>query len=283
MQTLTEIKSLLSSRGIRPKHRFGQNFLHDHNQLRKLTESAALTVSDTVLEIGPGTGTLTESLMETGARVVVCDIDPDMLAIVTEHVAPRFESDRLHIVEGDCLASKRSINPELFSHVAGRFKLVANLPYQITSPLIATLLTQHWSESAPCCCDGIFITVQREAADRILSDCGTKDYGPLAILASILCDRKRIAQLPPSCFWPAPKINSSMIALRPKKLALQLDTVKMASVLAQGFQNRRKQIRSAFRGMQDWPIGIEPTMRPEQITPEQWITLFHCVMNAADG
>ncbi len=277
MQTLSQIKMLLARQGVRPKHRLGQNFLHDQNQIRRLVESGEIARGDLVLEIGPGTGTMTEAILERGAEVVACEIDGDMVAILRSHVVPSFGEGRVRIVEGDCLQSKRSLNDVLFQELDRPFKLVSNLPYQITSPLIATLLLQHWEHRTRYYCEGIFVTVQREAADRLLAVRRTKDYGPLAILVSLLTESERIGNLPPSCFWPEPKVRSSMIALRPKIFDIvdqSIDIIGFSEFLERCFQTRRKQLGSILRGFGDWPEGVVGTMRPEEVEASAWVEMY---------
>ena len=136
MQTLNEIKGLLAQRGVRPRKRLGQHFLHDHNQLRRLVDAAALRPGDLVLEVGPGTGTLTEALLETGAEVVACEIDGVLASIVRDRLG-----DRLCLIEGDCLGRGRRLAEALVAVLGDRpFTLVANLPYQVATRLIVALL-----------------------------------------------------------------------------------------------------------------------------------------------
>ena len=132
MQTLSEIRALLDSRGLRPRKRFGQNFLHDKNQLRRLVDASGVGEGDVVLEVGPGTGTLTEALLERGARVIASEIDEDLAGISEERLG-----DRVTLVRGDCLGGRRTLAPAIVAAIDGRsFTLVANLPYQAASPLM---------------------------------------------------------------------------------------------------------------------------------------------------
>ncbi|MGA1393848.1 MAG: ribosomal RNA small subunit methyltransferase A, partial [Phycisphaerales bacterium] len=171
MQSLSEIKAILSERGLRPRHRFGQNFLIEPMHLRRLVEAASIAAGDAILEVGPGTGTLTEELLASGARIVASEIDRDLASLLRE----RF-GDVIQLVEGDVLSAKRSIAAEVTGSMGGReFKLVSNLPYQIASPLLAILA------SDPRCL-GCFVTVQREVADRLGAGPGKSDYGPLSVV-----------------------------------------------------------------------------------------------------
>ncbi len=169
MQTLSEIRSILAERGLRPKRRLGQHFLHDKNILAKLVDAAKLQDGELVLEIGSGTGTLTEALIEAGAEVVTCEIDSELASIIED----RF-SDCVRLIRSDCLDAHRRLNPQIVDALGDQpFKLVANLPFQIASPLMCALLIDHPT------CTGQFVTIQKEVADRLLAKPGTKAYGPL--------------------------------------------------------------------------------------------------------
>lgn len=271
MQTLTEIKDLLAARGIRPKHRFGQNFLHDHNQLRKLVEAAGVRTGELVVEVGPGTGTLTETLVEAGAEVIACEIDHDMQAIVRERLG-----SRVTLVEGDCLDGKRSLAPPLVEAIRGRpFVLVANLPYNAASPLMAILAARYPA------CRGQFVTVQREVGDRVRAAPNTRDYGPLTVLLQLLCDVREIAVVKPGSFWPAPDVVSSMIAIvpraeRPFRSDDEID--RFERFTHELFSKRRKQLGSILRhegGREGpWPEGVRPEMRPEALDPPTLLALM---------
>ncbi|MCC6908907.1 MAG: ribosomal RNA small subunit methyltransferase A [Phycisphaerales bacterium] len=276
MQTLSQIRELLAQRDLRPKHRFGQNFLHDQNQLRKLIAAADVRPGELILEVGPGTGTLTEALLEAGAEVVACEIDADMAGIVAEHVTPRFP-DRLTLIETDCLSTKHEIAPEVTAHLRRPFKLVANLPYQIASPLLSTLLID-WVDPAPATpCTGMFITVQREAAERIVSGPRTKQYGVLSVLCQALAEVEMIARLGPQCFWPAPKVDSAMIAIRPRPEPAVHDRRGFAAFLQRLFSSRRKQLGGILGRDCRWPEGIDPSQRPEELSVSQIAALLEAV------
>ncbi len=266
MQTLTEIRSLLAERGLRPKHRFGQNFLHDQNQLRKLLDAAAVESGDLVLEVGPGTGTLTEALVERGAEVIACELDTDLASIVAERLG-----DRIVLIRGDCLGSSRSLNPALTELIAGRpFKLVANLPYQAASPLMSTLALHHRN------CTGQFVTIQREVADRLLASPGTKAYGPLTIIIRACAEIERIGTLSPQCFWPAPEVTSAMVAIRHKAHLPMDDPARFARFVTRLFTKRRKQLGGSLgRDVLERAAipGIDPSLRPEALTVEQIVKL----------
>lgn len=267
MQTLTEIKALLAGRGIRPKHRFGQNFLHDHNQLRKLVEAANVRPGELVLEVGPGTGTLTETLVEAGARVIACEIDLDMQAIVHERLG-----DAVTLIGGDCLDGKRALSAGLLQALGGQpFVLVANLPYNAASPLMAILAARHPE------CRGQFVTVQKEVGDRVRADANTRDYGPLTVLLQLLCEVEEIAVVKPGSFWPAPDVTSAMISLTPRlnRVFVSSDEIdRFERFTHEIFSKRRKQLGAILGREGPWPAGVLPEQRPEVLTPAQVLELM---------
>jgi 16S rRNA (adenine1518-N6/adenine1519-N6)-dimethyltransferase len=264
MQTLSEIKALLTQRGIRPKHRLGQNFLHDQNLLRKLVDASGVGTGDLVLEVGPGTGTLTSALLDLGANVVACELDRDMASIIRDEFG---DDGRLRLLEGDCLASKHRLSDAIIDAVGGRtFRLVANLPYQAASPLIATLLQQHED------CIGMYITIQKEVADRITAQPGGRDYGALTVMCQAMAEIERIAVCPPSCFWPAPKVTSAMIALT-RRFTIDFDPGALAVLTQRLFQKRRKQLGAILGREFPLPDGVGRAWRPEDLSIEQFIEL----------
>lgn len=289
MQTLSEIRQLLADRGLKPKHRLGQNFLHDKNQLTKLVDAADIKPGDLVLEIGPGTGTLTSALLEAGAEVIACELDRDMAAIIRDQFADRMTSETtrgrgpsgggsLRLVEADCLAGSRELNPAIVEAINGRtFKLAANLPYQIASPLMSALLQDHLN------CVGQFVTIQKEVAERLMAKPSTKAYGPLSIIVQAFAEVERLATLSPSCFWPPPEVTSAMVAIRPRTgvgnhFSGADDKRDFARFVTELFTKRRKQLGTVFgRQRTDWPAGITPDLRPEALTVEQCIALWRVV------
>lgn len=257
MQSLSTIRELLAARGIRPKHRLGQNFLHDHNHLRKLLAAAEIAPGELVLEVGPGTGTLTEALVDAGATVVAAELDDDMADIVRERLG-----ERITLVRGDCLDGKHALAPELRTALGGRpFVLVANLPYGAATPLMMTLLTSHPE------CRGQFVTIQREVADRLNALPDRKQYGPLTIMAQSMATIELLGILPPGCFWPAPEVVSAMIAIRPRRDHTIDDPRAFASFVQRLFAMRRKQLGAILGKTFPFPADVNPRQRPETLDP----------------
>ena len=266
MQTLSEIRELLDERGLKPLRRFGQNFLHDQNQLRKLVDAASISPGDLVVEVGPGTGTLTEALLEREARVIAAEIDEGLGDLLRD----RF-GDRIQLIRGDCLASGRKLSIPIKEAIAdSQWTLVANLPYQAASPLMIELLMNHPQ------CKGEYVTIQREVADRLVASPGNRQRGPLGILASTFGEVNRIGDIPASCFWPAPKITSSMVSIRPKSPRPDLDGNAFARFISRLFAQRRKQLGRIFGRDTQLPEGIDPIWRSEVLSDQQLIELFRC-------
>lgn len=284
-QSLSEIRALLAAHGLQPQHRFGQNFLIDLNLLRKLPAAADVHPSDVILEVGPGTGSLTEILLETGARVVACEIDRGLAALLRERLSDR---PNFTLVEGDALATKHTLHPELLGTLrreqvatGGVWKLVANLPYQIATPLLVELLQLDPPPAVLCA------TIQKEVGERIAAAAGTSAYGTLSVVAQTLATSERIAVLPPSAFWPAPQVDSLMIKLtpRPRSDTGVTDPAAFARTVQRAFSQRRKMLRRILR---DWPVddvdavcasaGLDARARPEQLAPADWRRLHAAVL-----
>ncbi len=262
MQSLKEIKEVLAARGLAPRHSLGQNFLIDHNLLRKLVASASVAPGDLVLEVGPGTGTLTGVLLESGCHVVACELDRGLSQYLREVHGP---NPRFTLVEGDCLTRARALNESVAASLADRaFTLVANLPYGAATPLIVTLLKDH-----PACA-ALHVTVQREVGERLRAPPGSRDYGPLSVLATCLSNVEAVANAPPECFWPRPEVHSAMLSLRRRIDPPPVPPAHLFEVAVALFSNRRKQVGRALSalGLTPIPEWIDPTQRAEDLPPE---------------
>lgn len=266
VQTLTQIKELLASRGLSPRHRLGQNFLCDHNLIRRLVDESGVRSGDLVLEIGPGTGTLTEELLDRGCRVVACELDAGLAALLRDRFAPAIASGALRLVEADCLDGKSSLNPMVVNALGDeQFRLVANLPYGAASAVMANLAL-----SFPRCL-GQYVTIQREVGERVRAKPGTKDYGELGVVVQSVCMVRRIALLRPECFWPRPEVTSEMCAIEPLPpgRVLTRDPARLAATCRRLFTQRRKQLGTILGRGTALPEGIDASWRPERLTIAQ--------------
>lgn len=284
MQTLTQIRELLDRAGHGPKKSLGQNFLTDHNLINKLLDAAELQPGETVLEIGPGTGTLTEGLLDRGVRVLACELDTELSHVLRETIGAT-HPDRFTLIEGDCLAGKRAMNAEVVAALGDEpFKLVANLPYHAATPLMLTLMTRHPN------CMGQFTTIQTEVVDRLNGKPGTKEFGSISVVAQHLGKVERIAKLPPECFWPRPDVTSAMMAWR-RDPSIPTDPawwIRLADITQTLFQSRRKQLGKPVKQLAgadiEWPQGVEPTQRIEDLGVDAMVALARAIDRVrADG
>ncbi len=258
------IKSLLRGLGHRPNKGLGQNYLIDGNILGIIVEAAQIAETDRLLEIGPGLGALTQALLATGAPLTAIEKDPAMAL----HIDHTFKG--VNLLEEDVLDVDLS---NLFAD--GINKIVANLPYAVGSRFIVNAL-----EANPLPEKMVFM-VQKEVADRLTAQPGSKAYGPLAIWSQLNYEVKNIKNVSPNCFMPAPKVWSAVVRFekRAAPLAEVKDYAAFKRLVKTTFTQRRKQIGSNLRknlpeffpGLEN--AGIEPATRPEQITIEQWAAL----------
>lgn len=281
-QTLAEIRSLLQRHGLAPRHRLGQNFLIDLNLMRKLVAAAEVGPADVVLEVGPGTGSLSEILLETGARLIAVELDRGLHGLLAERLS---SNPRLMLLQGDALDSKHALNPAMLEAwrtqtpgAGGARKLVANLPYQIATPLLMELLVQDSPQVGRMC-----VTIQREVGQRLRAEPRSEAYGPASIVTQSLARVETIATLPPEVFWPRPKVSSLMLDIRPLPAdARSVDEpAAFAAFVRAAFLHRRKTLRYAARSWENpaaerilEALGISPNWRPEQVAPVQWRACF---------
>jgi len=283
MQTLTEIRELLAMAGHEPKKALGQNFLIDHNLIRKLVDASGVSAGDLVLEVGPGTGALTVELLERGCRVIACELDQDFVRVLRETLVEQFP-DQLTLFEGDCLASKRAIHLSLIESIADRpFKLVANLPYHAATPLMLALMTRHPN------CTGMFTTIQHEVVERFGASPGSKAFGSISIIAQCIGEVSTIAKLSPGCFWPSPKVGSAMMRwVRDEESRSVGDAgwwATMGDMVQTLFQMRRKKLSGSIKGLTkdpiDWPNGVTGDDRIDGLTPRQALALCLAIHKAS--
>jgi 16S rRNA (adenine1518-N6/adenine1519-N6)-dimethyltransferase len=226
-----------------PRRRFSQNFLVDPNYAGRIVQAIDPQPGDTVVEIGPGQGALTERLIERAGRVVAIEIDRDL----ARELRARFSADRLMLHEGDALEFD-------FSALGDDLRVVGNLPYNISSPLLFHLL-----DFAPGLRD-VTVMLQREVVDRMTAKPATPDYGRLTVMLQSQFKISRLFNVPPGAFRPAPKVESAVVHLAPLRATAPpiADRELFARVVKAAFGQRRKTLRNAVSALADAPVSIPP-------------------------
>jgi len=279
-QTKKEIQAHLDTAGSQPRHRFGQNFMIDQNLVRLIAAAGEIAPGDVVIEVGPGTGTLTEELLASPAgKVITVEIDRDLAKMLREKFSaePKFV-----LIEGDALAGKRELNQTLVEAsgllplpaeegTRRSVKLVANLPYNIASPLVIELLIAGVTTLA--------FTVQKEVADRLVAKANDDAYGSISVMSQLLGEVELMRTLPPQAFWPAPKIDSALVRIRRRDQLGNL-ALPFSKFLQQLFSARRKTLRKALT-QADYnadaiiaALALDPQARPETLDPQTLLAVF---------
>ena len=261
--------------------KFGQNFLIDTHVLDKIIEESHITKDDFVLEIGPGIGTMTQYLCENAREVAAVEIDKNLIPILADTLSAY---DNVEVINEDIL--KVDINRLAQEKNGGRpIKVVANLPYYITTPIIMGLFESH----VPI--DSITIMVQKEVADRMQVGPGTKDYGALSLAVQYYAKPEIVANVPPNCFMPRPNVGSAVIRLtRHSAPPVQVENEKlMFRLIRASFNQRRKTLANGLGNAPDIPLskteiqesieelGVPVTIRGEVLTLEQFAKLSNIV------
>ena len=257
--------------------KFGQNFLIDPHVLDKIIEAAEVTKDDFILEIGPGIGTMTQYLADSAREVTAVEIDDALIPILKDTLK---EWDNVNVIHGDIL--KTDIRKIADEKNQGRpIKVVANLPYYITTPIIMGLFESH----VPI--DSITIMVQKEVADRMQVGPGTKDYGALSLAVQYYAKPEIVANVPPNCFMPRPKVGSAVIRLtRHEQCPVEVEDEKfMFRVIRASFNQRRKTLANGLNNAPDIQVskediakaleelGVGASIRGETLTLEQFARL----------
>ena len=256
----------LEEGGFAPKKRLSQNFLTDPNILRKIIKTAEVNENDLVLEIGAGPGILTEALLETGAKVIAIEIDTRFA-----NELPRLNNGNLEVIEADIL----KVNFVKLLQNRGPVKIVANLPYHLTSPILGKILLHPELFSSST------IMVQKEVADRICGKVRTKNYSPLTLFIQFYSEVTARFEVSRNCFYPKPNVDSSVVPVDLKTPAA-VDKEKLFSIIHTAFQQRRKMLRGSLSKLAPKPeieailkkIGSHEGARPEELSLEQFIQLF---------
>jgi len=289
MQTKSQIRELLEKSGIKPNKRFGQNFLIDLNLMKLLADAAEIQKTDVILEAGCGTGSFTAIMAERAGKIIAVEIDHNLYPIAKEQLS---EFQNINLLNADILEGKNTINEQVTNMLSlahkdfqGRILLVANLPYNVATPVMMNLITGKIKA------DAMFVTIQKEVAERMKALPGTSDYGALSIIMQALGDVKIIRILKPSVFWPRPQVDSAFVKyVRSKEKCDRIPDVELFTKIVHVFLNhRRKTIHACSRldeakviESDQWDeiftqCSINPKERPDQILPEKYIAMACCI------
>jgi 16S rRNA (adenine1518-N6/adenine1519-N6)-dimethyltransferase len=266
---LSEVKQTLAQANIQLTKSLGQNFMHDGNQLRRIIRAAELTVSDRVLEVGPGLGPLTNLLLEEAGEVLAIEKDQRLV----EFLRQRFRDQaRLRLVHADALEYLRHRSSEWSD-----WKLVANLPYSVASRLLVELAKSNEGPGR------IVVTLQLEVARRMVAQAGDPDYGLLALLIQLRYCPAGLFKIPATCFYPEPEVDSACVILvrRTQPLLPPQQHGLFDQIIARSFSQRRKMMLKLLK--QDWPLealshafaqlNLSPQIRAEAVSLEQFVQL----------
>lgn len=273
----SELTAFLNSLGIAPKKGLSQNFLIDGNIIRNILVSADIQPGDQVLEIGPGPGALTEALLNASAYVVAVEMDRTLAESLK-----RLSDDpsRLKVIQQDILETSWESIQNLFPDKQRKIKLVANLPYHITTPVLAKFVPLHQGIST------IVVMVQEEVGRRMAAQAGSKEFGSISLFLSFFSKVAYQFKVGRRCFLPAPKVDSAVVKLILQPTPEGIDPLSFFTLSRTAFQQRRKSLRGSLKLL--YPAGeveaalaklqLPPLARPEELSLEQWCALYRLLM-----
>ena len=256
----------------RARKRFGQNFLHDQNVIRRIVTSIRPRTGETLLEIGPGQGAITRELLDSGCELHAVELDRDLVILLEREFGAR---TNFHLHSGDALAL------QLADIAAAPVRVVGNLPYNISTPLMFHLLEQRERIV------DMHFMLQKEVVDRLAAAPNSRDYGRLSIMAQYFCRVESLFEVPPGAFSPRPKVQSAIVKLTPHdQLPHPATSVSiLQNVVRTAFNQRRKTLRNAVQGLlsaeQLTALGIDPKARPETLPIETFVAMSNAVASAA--
>jgi 16S rRNA (adenine1518-N6/adenine1519-N6)-dimethyltransferase len=264
-----------------PRKRFGQHWLRSEAVLQQIVDAAEIQPGDRLLEIGPGKGVLTRRLMEKAQSVVAIEVDRDLCAALRQEFQ---SSPTLHVIEGDVLSSDletlHAVGVEN-GHSSPLNKVVANIPYYITGPILEKLLGAI-ARPNPHPFESIVLLVQREVAERVCAEATSKTFGALSVRVQYLADTAYVCTVPSKAFFPAPKVESAVIKLTPRRFEPQaIAPSKLETLVKAGFSTKRKMLRNNLKSLVERDrlfaaldeLGIKHEARAEEISTLNWVKL----------
>ncbi|MGB8700008.1 MAG: 16S rRNA (adenine(1518)-N(6)/adenine(1519)-N(6))-dimethyltransferase RsmA [Thermosynechococcaceae cyanobacterium] len=266
----------------RPRKQFGQHWLRSQKTLQSIVQAADLTVGDRVLEIGPGQGALTQSLLQTPAAVVAVEIDRDLCPPLVRQFG---QNPQFLLLQGDILTLNL---PDLIGAAQYPNKVVANIPYNITGPILDRVLGTIALPTYPAF-ERLVLLVQKEVGQRITAKPGSRIYGSLSVHCQYLAECDWICDVPAKAFDPPPKVDSAVIRLRPRPFPNPAKQPQwFTTLLRMGFQSRRKMLRNNFKSIVEpdrltvilEQIQASPQARAEELSVSQWVDLSHILTPA---
>ena len=279
LTSVSNLRNIFRERGLAPNKKLGQSFLVDAAILRKITDAIELLPDDHVLEIGPGAGTLTEVLAERARSVMAIELDRGLFSLLEERFSRR---ENVRLVHADVLRCDLEAQLESWLPPGCRLtKVVSNLPYCITTPVIEKFLRLRPS---PEC---LLFTVQKELAERLTASPGSRTYGRLTIMVNYFSRPEPLFTIGSGAFWPRPRVDSALVAFRtgaPPRAAVKDESLFFALVKA-AFHQRRRMLRNSlaqFVGGECLAealgrVGLEPTLRPERLSVEDFARLANAI------
>lgn len=260
----------------RPRKQFAQHWLKNEKALNRIIQAAELTKCDRVLEIGPGTGILTRRLLPLAQSVVAVEIDRDLCQLLTKQLG---RVENFLLLQGDVLSL--DIASQLAAPVQELNKVVANIPYNITGPILEKLLGTI-AEPATKPFDSIVLLVQKEVAERLYAQPGSKAFGALSVRVQYLAECELICSVPSRYFYPPPKVDSAVVRLRPRTVEPPAFAPRRLETLVKlGFAAKRKMLRNNLKGIVERDhltqlleqLEVNPQARAEDLSVAQWVTL----------
>lgn len=262
-----------------PRKQFAQHWLQSDKALNEIVKAAALSPGDRILEIGPGTGILTRQLLPQAESVVAVEIDRNLSQKLAKKLGdtPNFLLLCADFLDLD-LESVLTQTPEHFHHPN---KVVANIPYNITGPILEKLLGTI-SQPPQIPYQSVVLLIQKEVAERITGEPGSRTYGALSVRVQYVAECEYICTVPAKAFYPAPKVDSAVVRLSPRPLALPADRPRWLETLVKvGFSSKRKMLRNNLKGLIDRDqltqfleqLNINPQVRAEDLSVSQWVAL----------